>query len=91
MTATDNLYHAVILDHARAPRNRREISDADRSAVGHNPLCGDRINVFLQMQDERIKQATFVNEGCAISTASASVMTQLVEGKTQAEAVRLYA
>ncbi|MDP8245010.1 MAG: SUF system NifU family Fe-S cluster assembly protein [Candidatus Hinthialibacter antarcticus] len=89
-TTAEELYRAVILEHARQPHHCREMDGADRTAVGYNPLCGDRCTVYLQMPDERIEQAAFTNEGCAISTASASIMAQLVEGKTQAEALSLF-
>ena len=80
------LYQSVILDHNRHPRNFRAIDDAPYSAHGHNPLCGDRLTVYLELDDEdRVTDAAFQGEGCAISTASASLMTEFVKGKSKAE------
>jgi len=86
-----DLYQEVILDHNRHPRNFRALPDANRAAVGHNPLCGDRIQVFLQIADGRIQGISFEGSGCAISTASASLMTEALKGKTVAEANELFA
>ena len=80
------LYQSVILDHNRRPRNFREIEDSARSADGHNPLCGDRLTVYLEMDgDDRVRDVAFQGEGCAISTASASLMTEFVKGKSKGE------
>ncbi len=85
------LYQEVILDHGRNPRNHREPEDASHSARGDNPVCGDRITVYLKLDsDERIADAAFIGRGCAISQASASMMTEIVQGKTVAEARRLF-
>ena len=84
------LYQQLIVDHNRSPRNFRELSDADRTAEGDNPLCGDRIRLFLRMQGDRIAEAAFQGSGCAISKASASLMTQAVQGKTVMEAEDLF-
>jgi len=82
-----DLYQEVILDHGRHPRNLRRLADADRSAKGDNPMCGDRVEVFLRLApDGRIAEATFEGRGCAISQASASLMTELVPGRTAEEA-----
>ncbi|WP_291296082.1 Fe-S cluster assembly sulfur transfer protein SufU [Elioraea sp.] len=82
-----DLYQEVILDHGRHPRNHRRLDDADRSAKGDNPMCGDRVEVFLRLApDGRIAEASFDGRGCAISQASASLMTELVAGRTPAEA-----
>jgi len=86
-----DLYQEVILDHNRHPRNFRALPNANRAAVGHNPLCGDRIQVFLQVADDRIQGISFEGSGCAISTASASLMTEALKGKTVAEANELFA
>lgn len=86
-----DLYQEVILDHNRHPRNFRALPGANRAAVGHNPLCGDRIQVFLQVADDRIQGISFEGSGCAISTASASLMTEALKGKTVAEANELFA
>ena len=86
-----DLYQEVILDHNRRPRNFRALADANRTAVGHNPLCGDRIQVFLHVADDRVQGISFQGSGCAISTASASLMTEALKGKTVAEAHALFA
>jgi nitrogen fixation NifU-like protein len=84
------LYQDLILDHNRAPRNFRSIEKANRRVEGHNPLCGDRLTVWLQMDGDRIEDAAFQGSGCAISRASASLMTVAVKGKTRAEAEALF-
>ena len=85
-----DLYQEVILDHGRKPRNLRRLQDADRSAKGDNPMCGDRMELFLKLApDGSIADAAFEGRGCAISMASASLMTETVQGKTQAEATEL--
>jgi nitrogen fixation protein NifU and related proteins len=80
------LYQEVILDHNRRPRNFRAIDDANRHAEGYNPLCGDRLSLYLKVEDGVIKDASFQGSGCAISKASASMMTDSVKGKTLGEA-----
>ncbi len=85
-----DLYQAVILDHNRRPRNFVEMEKPDRVAVGDNPVCGDHYTVFLRLEGERIAEVTFQGAGCAISKASASVMTSLLKGKTFEEARALY-
>ena len=84
------LYQEVILDHNRQPRNFGEMRPASRTAVGHNPLCGDRITVYLDLQGDLLKDVRFVGTGCAISKASASMMTESVKGKTRARAEDLF-
>jgi nitrogen fixation NifU-like protein len=81
-----DLYQEVILDHGRKPRNFRRLESADLNARGDNPMCGDRIELFIDMDGGRIADAAFQGRGCAISTASASLMTETVRGKTPAEA-----
>ncbi|MBX6373594.1 MAG: SUF system NifU family Fe-S cluster assembly protein [Acetobacteraceae bacterium] len=82
-----DLYQEVILDHGRKPRNFRRLEDADRSARGDNPMCGDRMELWLKLGPEgEIADAAFLGRGCAISMASASLMTETVKGKTQAQA-----
>ncbi len=76
-----DLYRDVILDHNRNPRNFGRIEPADGRAQGHNPLCGDRLSVFVRMNGERVEDIRFEGRGCAISTASASLMTEAVKGK----------
>ena len=86
----NDLYRDVILDHNRKPRNFGGLEPADASVEGFNPLCGDRLTVRLQMQDDKISDIRFEGQGCAISTASASLMTEAVKGKTRADALRLF-
>ncbi|MEQ9642362.1 MAG: SUF system NifU family Fe-S cluster assembly protein [Alphaproteobacteria bacterium] len=85
------LYQEVILDHGKNPRNHRHPEDANAHANGTNPLCGDRLTVFLKLgPDGRIEDAAFQGRGCAISQASASLMTEIVRGRTEAEADALF-
>ena len=85
------LYQEVILDHGKRPRNFRHPDDANREAHGNNPLCGDRLVVFLKVDDKGVIQdAAFEGRGCAISTASASMMTEMLKGKTADQAHRLF-
>jgi nitrogen fixation NifU-like protein len=84
------LYQEVILDHSRKPRNFREVQGASRKAEGFNPLCGDRATVYVDLDGERLSDVSFVGKGCSISTASASMMTEAVKGKTRAEAQALF-
>lgn len=85
-----DLYQQVILDHNRKPRNFHEIADATHTASGDNPLCGDNIRLYATVKDGVVVDVAFLGSGCAISTASASIMTTLVKGKTIAEAERLF-
>ena len=80
------LYQEVIFDHYRKPRNFRRMVDANHSAEGYNPMCGDKVTIYLKVEDGRISDASFEGAGCAISTASASLMTDSLKGKTTAEA-----
>ncbi|HEX7151123.1 MAG TPA: SUF system NifU family Fe-S cluster assembly protein [Thermoanaerobaculia bacterium] len=84
------LYQQVILDHNRNPRNYREMADATRRIEGYNPLCGDHYTVFLSLEGDTIREVSFTGSGCAISKASASVMSTTVKGKTKEEATRLF-
>jgi len=84
------LYQEVILDHSRNPRNFRKLESADRFAEGSNPLCGDRIALFLNLDGGRIAEVGFQGQGCAISKASASMMTASLEGKSEDEARALF-
>jgi len=90
MPCLDELYQNVILEHNRSPRNYRAIPEADGQASGHNPLCGDEVTVWVRMNGEIIDDVSFEGAGCAISRASASLMTGAVKGKTRAEAVGLF-
>jgi nitrogen fixation NifU-like protein len=85
-----DLYRDVILDHNRRPRNFGRIDAADTHADGHNPLCGDRLSVFLRMNGNRIEDVRFEGKGCAISTASASLMTEAVKGKDKEAVGQLF-
>ena len=89
MSDLQELYQEVILDHNKRPRNFRAIAGG-RKAEGYNPLCGDRLTVYLRIDDGVIEEATFQGSGCAISKASASLMTGSVKGKTVAEAEALF-
>ncbi|HXH06474.1 MAG TPA: SUF system NifU family Fe-S cluster assembly protein [Vicinamibacterales bacterium] len=90
MSALDELYQEVILDHNRRPRNFRELPAANHRAEGFNPLCGDRLTVYLVVADGVIADIGFVGSGCAISKASASLMTEAVKGRSVAEAEALF-
>jgi nitrogen fixation protein NifU and related proteins len=84
------LYQEVILEHSKAPRNYRELATANHKAEGYNPLCGDHFTVYLDLEGDSIQDISFQGSGCAISKASASMMTQSVKGKTRAEAERVF-
>ena len=84
------LYQEVIFDHNRNPRNFYVMEDANRKVEGFNPLCGDRITLFLNIQDGVIKKASFQGSGCAISTASVSLMTEIIVGKTEEQTQQLF-
>ena len=84
------LYQELILDHNRKPRNRRAMPDATADADGYNPLCGDKVHVFVKLLQDRIADVSFDGQGCAISTASASLMTTALKGKTLAEAREIF-
>ena len=89
MSELGDLYQEVILDHNRRPRNFRAIDDARRQE-GYNPLCGDRLTLFVKIEGDRIADVAFQGSGCAISKASASLMTEALKGKTVAEARELF-
>jgi nitrogen fixation protein NifU and related proteins len=91
MDELNELYQEVILDHSRKPRNFRALPDADRMAEGNNPLCGDHFTVFLKLEGDVMREVTFQGAGCAISKASGSMMTDLLRGKTIAEARKYFA
>jgi nitrogen fixation NifU-like protein len=84
------LYQQVILDHNKSPRNFRKMDNASSTAEGYNPLCGDHIDVYVLVEDDIVKDVSFKGEGCAISKASASVMTSMLKGKTKEEAEKLF-
>lgn len=90
MAGLRDLYQEVILEHSKVPRNYREMADADHKAEGFNPLCGDRFTVYLHMDGDAIQDISFQGSGCAISKASASMMTQMLKGKTREQAEKLF-
>ena len=90
MSELEDLYQDVILEHSKAPRNYRELAAANAKAEGFNPLCGDHFTVYLDLEGDSIKDISFEGSGCAISKASASMMTQSLKGKTRLEAEKLF-
>lgn len=90
MTGLRELYQEIILDHNRSPKNYHTMKDANRRVEGYNPLCGDHYTVYLKITDDRIEEVSFDGSGCAISKASASMMSEAVKGKTRKEAVELF-
>lgn len=90
MSDLRELYQEVILDHNRRPRNFGKLEDANHRAEGHNPLCGDNVTIYLRLDNGVIQDIRFEGSGCAISKASASMMTSALKGKSEAEAARLF-
>jgi len=90
MSELSELYQQVILDHNKKPRNFRKLESANHSAEGFNPLCGDQLTVYLNLEDGTVKEISFEGSGCAISKAAASMMTQAVKGKSKQEAEQLF-
>lgn len=90
MSELSELYQQVILDHNKKPRNFQKLEGANRNAEGFNPLCGDQLTVYMLMDDGVVRDVSFVGAGCAISKASASMMTQAVKGKSREEALTLF-
>jgi len=84
-----DLYQETILDHSKRPRNYHSMADANREADGYNPLCGDKLKLYLRVEGDIVKDASFIGAGCAISTSSASLMTESIKGKTREEALKL--
>lgn len=84
------LYQEVILDHNKSPRNFRKLDTANKTAEGYNPLCGDKINIFLEVENRTVKDISFIGSGCAISKASASIMSTIIKGKSIGEAEKLF-
>lgn len=89
MTDLRELYQETVLDHYRQPRNSGRLVDANRKAQGLNPLCGDKLTLYLKVEDGVIRDVSFEGSGCAIATASASLMTESIKGKREEEALRL--
>jgi len=85
----DDLYQEIIIDHSKRPRNCHAMEDANRRAEGYDPLCGDKLKLFLKMEGDVVRDLSFVGAGCAISTASASLMTESLKGKSRDEALKL--
>ncbi|MGZ8795897.1 MAG: Fe-S cluster assembly sulfur transfer protein SufU [Thermoanaerobaculia bacterium] len=90
MSDLRDLYQQVILDHNKSPRNFRELSNPTSRVEGYNPLCGDHYTIFLQVDGDTIKDLSFTGSGCAISKASASVMSSTLKGKSKEDATRLF-
>jgi nitrogen fixation NifU-like protein len=90
MSDLRELYQEVILDHNKKPRNFRKIEEATRKAEGYNPLCGDQVTVYMKLTDGVIQDISFEGSGCAISKASASLMTSVLKGKTEAQAEEVF-
>jgi len=90
MNDLQELYQQVIIDHNHNPRNFREIEHPSHSAKGHNPLCGDKIDIYLTIKDDIIAEVSFMGSGCAISKASSSLMTEVLLGKTVVEAQKIF-
>ena len=90
MSELSELYQQVILDHNKKPRNFRKLENANRAAEGFNPLCGDQLHVYIQLENDQLKDISFEGSGCAIWKASASMMTQAVKGKSKEEAEILF-
>lgn len=90
MTDLRELYQELILDHSKRPRNRGKLANSTHHATGLNPLCGDQLELYLQIRDGRVADASFEGSGCAISTASASLLTESVKGLLTSEAIALF-
>ncbi len=90
MSELNDLYQEVILDHSRHPHNYRAMTDSSRQAEGYNPLCGDQVTVFLKMKGDQIEDVSFQGNGCAISKSSASLMTDMVKGKSAQETTAMF-
>ena len=90
MSELNELYQETILEHNKNPRNFRAIEDADKTALGNNPLCGDALEVYVKMEGDRVADVAFRGSGCAISKASASMMTEAAKGKSREEVEALF-
>ncbi len=90
MSDLEDLYQDVVIEHNTRPRNFRKLEGADRALEGYNPLCGDRLTLYLKLENDLIADICFIGSGCAISKASTSLMTESVKGKTKAEAEEIY-
>jgi len=90
MSSLGSLYQEVVLDHSRKPRNFKALDGANRKADGYNPLCGDKVTIYIKLEDGRVADISFQGSGCAISTASASILTETLKGKTEQEVETLF-
>src|ERR1044071_6224483 len=90
MSELSELYQQVILDHNKKPRNFRKLETANHSAEGFNPLCGDQLTIYINLEDDQVKEVGFEGSGCAISKAAASMMTQAVKGKSKEQVENLF-
>ncbi|HET6372434.1 MAG TPA: SUF system NifU family Fe-S cluster assembly protein [Candidatus Polarisedimenticolia bacterium] len=90
MSDLSDLYQEVILDHNKSPRNFREITGMAHRAIGHNPLCGDKVTVYVKLDGDIVREVSFTGSGCAISKASASMMTEALAGKTRLEVDNMF-
>jgi nitrogen fixation NifU-like protein len=90
MSDLNELYQEIILDHNKHPRNCRSLGDANHHAEGYNPLCGDKVTIYIKVKDGMIDEISFEGSGCAISTASASLMTEALKGKSLEQAARMF-
>lgn len=90
MSELSELYQQVILDHNKKPRNFRKLENANHTAEGYNPLCGDQLTIYVSLDNDAVQEIAFVGSGCAISKAAASMMTQAVKGKTKEQAEELF-
>jgi nitrogen fixation NifU-like protein len=90
MSELRELYQEQILEHSKTPRNFRELQNANHKAEGYNPLCGDHFTIYLDLEGDKIHDVTFQGSGCAISKASASMMTQSLKGKSREEAAKIF-
>ena len=90
MSELENLYQELIVDHSKRPRNFGKLEPSDHQATGYNPLCGDKVTIYLKLENGLVSEVRFEGVGCAISTASASLMTERIKGKTLEEAESLF-
>ncbi len=90
MSDLQDLYQETIVDHSKRPRNFRRLEEATCNAEGYNPLCGDKVKIYVRVDGDRVSEISFEGSGCAISTASASLLTETLKGKTRAEAESLF-
>ena len=90
MSDLQDLYQELVIDHSKRPRNFRKMEDSTAHADGYNPLCGDKVSIYLKMDGDRVVDVSFIGAGCAISTSSASLLTEALKGKTRGEADAIF-